>query len=126
MPLIYDLDTNTSLSVFLGPYLTEEIRQQFKSDYQNLTKGFFAAPIYFPGSQLYRGVHAASSIRKSLQIIVAQSKERMGQAGEEARCLLDFWMISTLKLLGEAQKNNEGRPLHTTDEEIDLPNRLIR
>ena len=116
--LIYDLNINTSLSVFLGPYLNEEIRQEFKVDYQNLTKGFFAAPIYFPGTQLYKGVHAASSIRKSLQDIVKQSKQRMSQQGQEPKCLLDFWIVSTLKSIKEAQLNNEETPLHSTDEEI--------
>jgi cytochrome P450 family 710 subfamily A protein len=116
--LIYDLNINTSLSVFIGHYLTDEIRQQFKIDYQNLTRGFFAAPIYFPGTQLYKGVHSANSIRKSLKNIVQQSKQRMSIEGEEATCLLDFWIISTLKSIKEAQLKNESTPLHTTDEEI--------
>lgn len=116
--LIYDLNINTSLSVFIGPYLTDQIRKQFKIDYQNLTKGFFAPPIYFPGTQLYKGVHAANSIRSSLQIIVNQSKQRMSIEGEEAECLLDFWMVSTLKSINDAKENNQPTPLHTTDEEI--------
>ena len=117
-PLVYDLNINTSLSVFLGPYLTEQIRKQFKIDYQHLTKGFFAAPIYFPGTQLYKGVHAANSIRKSLEVIVNQSKQRMNIDGEEPTCLLDFWMVSTLKSINEAKKTNQPTPLHSTDEEI--------
>lgn len=117
-PLIYDLNINTSLSVFLGPYLTEEIRRQFKIDYTHLTKGFFAAPIYFPGTQLYKGVHAANSIRTSLQTIVARCRQRMTKQDEEATCLLDFWMISVLKSIREAKLNNQSTPLHSTDEEI--------
>lgn len=117
-PLIYDLNINTSLSVFVGPYLTEDIRKQFKIDYTNLTKGMFAPPIYLPGTQLYRGVQAAKSIRQSLQVIVSQSKQRMSQAGEEPICLLDFWMVSTLKAIEEAKANNRPQPEHSTDEEI--------
>jgi cytochrome P450 family 710 subfamily A protein len=117
-PLIYDLNINTSLSVFVGPYLTDQIRKQFKINYINLTRGFFAAPIYFPGTQLYKGVHAADSIRESLKHIVAQSKQRMSIEGEEPTCLLDFWMVSTLKTINEAKNNNEMTPQHSTDEEI--------
>lgn len=117
-PLIYDLNINTSLSVFLGPYLTDEIRRQFKLNYTDLTKGFFAPPIYFPGTQLYKGVHAANSIRKSLEIIVAQCRQRMSEGEHEAKCLLDFWMISVLKSINEAKLNNQCDPLHSTNEEI--------
>lgn len=117
-PLVYDLNINTSLSVFVGPYLTDEIRQQFKYDYQNLTKGFFAPPIYFPGTQLYKGVIGADSIRKSLKNIVYQCKQRMSIDGEEPKCLLDFWIVSTLKSINESQLKNEPMPLHSTDEEI--------
>lgn len=117
-PLIYDLNINTSLSVFVGPYLTNEIRQQFKTDYMDLTRGMFAPPIYFPGTQLYKGVHAAESIRKALRRIVGLSKQRMSIEGEEPICLIDFWMVSTLKAINEAKKNNLPRPEHSTDEEI--------
>ncbi|CAF4439440.1 unnamed protein product, partial [Adineta steineri] len=85
-PLIYDLNINTSLSVFLGPYLTDNIRQEFKINYTNLTRGMFATPIYFPGTQLYKGVRAAESIRQSLQSIVKQCKQRMSIENEQATC----------------------------------------
>lgn len=117
-PLIYDLNINTSLSVFIGPYIDEKIREQFKVDYTDLTRGMFAAPIYLPGTQLYRGVRAAESIRRALQIIVGQSKQRMRSGENEATCLLDFWMLSTLKTLADAQANEQPTPEHTTDEEI--------
>ena len=117
-PLIYDLNINTSLSVFLGPYLTDEIRKQFKIDYTNLTRGMFAIPIYFPGTQLYQGVRAADSIRRSLKSIVAESRERLSRENEEAVCLLDFWMVSALKSMQEAESNRSPRPEHTTDEEM--------
>ena len=117
-PLIYDLNINTSLSVFIGPYLTDAIRQQFKIDYTDLTKGMFAIPVYFPGTQLYQGVKAANSIRRSLKTIVAQSKKRMSKEDEEPVCLLDFWIISTLKAIREAEEKNKPQPEHSTDEEI--------
>ena len=117
-PLLYDLNMSTSLSVFLGPYLNESLRQQFRANYIDLTRGMFAAPIYLPGTQLYRGVRAANSIRKSLESIVAQSKQRMAKGDEEPSCLLDFWIISTLKSLDDARRANEGAPEHTSDEEI--------
>ncbi|CAM4932815.1 unnamed protein product, partial [Rotaria socialis] len=117
-PLIYDLNMNTSLSVFIGPYITDETREQFKNDYTNLTRGMFAPPIYFPGTQLYKGVRAAESIRRSLQSIVTKSKQRMSMEQEEPDCLIDFWVVSTLKSIHDAQQNNQPRPLHSTDEEM--------
>ncbi|UJR24529.1 hypothetical protein I4U23_005904 [Adineta vaga] len=117
-PLVYDLNINTSLSVFIGPYINEQIREQFKINYTNLTRGMFAAPIYFPGTQLYKGVRAAESIRQSLKSIVYQSKQRMSKDNIEPTCLLDYWMVSTLKTIDEAKKTNQPTPLHSTDEEI--------
>jgi sterol 22-desaturase len=105
-PLIDDLNMSTSLSVFLGPYVTES------------TRGMFTAPIYLPGSQLNRRFRAANSIPKSLETIVAQSKQRMGTGNEETTCLLNFWMISTVKSLEDARRANAEATEPSSHEEI--------
>jgi cytochrome P450 family 710 subfamily A protein len=42
----------------------------------------------------------------------------MGKEDPEPTCLLDYWMIPTLKSISEAEKTNQPQPQHTTDEEI--------
>ncbi|CAF5138850.1 unnamed protein product, partial [Rotaria socialis] len=42
----------------------------------------------------------------------------MSMEQEEPDCLIDFWVVSTLKSIHDAQQNNQPRPLHSTDEEM--------
>ncbi|CAF1264122.1 unnamed protein product [Didymodactylos carnosus] len=108
--LIYDLNLNTSLSVFLGSYIDDCSRKQFKYDYQRITQAMYAFPFFLPGTKLWQGCKARRSILNNLKSIVNASKTRIQDQKEEPTCLLDFWMLS---LLNQDEENK-----HKTDEDI--------
>lgn len=107
--MIYDLNTYTSMSVFMGPYLTPESRAQLCADYTLLTEGMYGMPINLPGFALYNGACARPRILAALEKIVDASKARMSQPGAESECLLDFWMVVTLDAI------KDGKDLAHTD-----------
>jgi len=116
-PRAWDLNSMTSLSVFVGPYLDEESRKTFKEDYRAVTNGFLAFPINLPGTMLNQAIRARHRIIDNLTIIAGRSKKCMA-SGEEPSCLLDFWMSNTIKEIETAKNNNEPPPPHSTDREV--------
>jgi cytochrome P450 family 710 subfamily A protein len=116
-PLIYDLNTNTSLSVFVGPYLTAEKRKQFQADYTTLTTGILAFPINAPGTLVNKARKATDNILENLTVVAAQSKERM-RSQTQPECLLDYWMKNLVKEIDEAVANNEPAPAHSSDLDV--------
>jgi sterol 22-desaturase len=108
---VFELNTDTSMSVFIGPYLNPELREILRGDYRTITNGFLAWPIDLPGTDLNKAVKARASIIHHLTGISARAKERMGR-GEDPACLLDFWMEGTVKAIDEAKQ--KGTPPLTT------------
>jgi len=96
-PLIYDLNTYTSMTVFLGPYLTTESRKSLTHDYQMLTEGIFGFPINLPGFALYRGAQARVRVLAALTKIADMSKAAMAMPNAEPKCMIDFWMKDVIE-----------------------------
>ena len=108
-PRVYDLNTNTSMSVFIGPYLTAEARRQFQHDYTALTTGILGFPLYVPGTKLWKGKQAVNRILAELESVARAAKQRMA-TGAEPACLLDFWMVNLIQSIAEAEKANAPAP----------------
>lgn len=70
---IWDLNCHTSMSVFIGPYLTEASRLELQNLYKKLTDGFLAFPLDLPGTALNDGVKAKPQIIKILSSIARSS-----------------------------------------------------
>lgn len=49
--------------------------------------------------------------------VLDAAKERI-RAGGEPKCLLDFWMVGTVKEIDQAIAANQERPPHSSDEEV--------
>jgi len=105
------------MSVFMGPYMDEAARKKFQVDYSNLTQGMYAFPVYFPGSQVWTAAGARKNILAVLTAVAKASKTRM-KKGEEPSCLLDFWMVNTVKEIDNASNNGSPMPEHSTDLEV--------
>lgn len=116
-PVIFELNTLTSLAVFLGTYLTDEQRAKFQIEYAHLTDGYLAFPINLPGFALHRGVKARRWVIKMLEEVTALSKARM-RTGAEPSCLLDFWMQNTVKEEDEALKQAQPMPPHSSNHDV--------
>lgn len=94
--LARDLNLETSQTVFVGPYLGREAREQFKSDYNLFNVGLMKLPVDLPGTAFRRARLAVDRLVETLAGCAEKSKARM-ERGEDATCLVDFWMQEELK-----------------------------
>eukprot|EP01087_Luapelamoeba_hula_P005928 TRINITY_DN159_c0_g1_i2.p1 TRINITY_DN159_c0_g1~~TRINITY_DN159_c0_g1_i2.p1 ORF type:complete len:531 (-),score=104.78 TRINITY_DN159_c0_g1_i2:65-1657(-) len=145
-PFVRDLNMFTSQSVFIGPYLTPEVRARVCEDYQLMNEGLLCMPFSFPGSTLWKAIRARKRLVALLCDIVSQSKVRMAAAATAARvseaesseldetstayqqpeCLLDFWMVDTVNALRDYESAKATSddpasvqpPLHSADTAI--------
>mmetsp|Transcript_32365 Transcript_32365/g.37375 ORF Transcript_32365/g.37375 Transcript_32365/m.37375 type:complete len:506 (+) Transcript_32365:38-1555(+) len=113
---IRDLNCETSQEVFLGEHLKD--RKKFTDDYNRMTEGFLAAPIYFPGTALYKAVQSRKLVIHALEIAVQNSKVRMSAPDAQPHCLLDFWTATILELCKDAKERNEEPPSFSSDERM--------
>lgn len=88
-----DLNMETSLSVFLGPYLTEAQKKEINEKYWLITVALELVnfPLAIPGTKVYNACKARALVMKYLMAASAASKERMADPTAESECLLDEW-----------------------------------
>ncbi|KAL9668755.1 hypothetical protein QQ045_006295 [Rhodiola kirilowii] len=113
--LIRDMNLETSQTVFVGPYLTEEAREMFKEDYNLFNVGLMKLPIDLPGFSFRKARFAVSRLVKTLADCARQSKSNM-LTGQEPTCLVDFWMQELLR--ETAEHDTHQPPPHYTDLEM--------
>ncbi|CAH8264063.1 unnamed protein product [Arabidopsis lyrata] len=107
--LIRELNLETSQTVFVGPYLNEEVKNTIRTDYNVYNPGTMALPIDLPGFTFGEARRAVSRLVNTMAVCVVKSKAKMA-AGENPTCLVDFW---THSIIGENPP-----PPHSKDEEI--------
>ncbi|GJN31553.1 hypothetical protein PR202_gb19964 [Eleusine coracana subsp. coracana] len=95
-----DMNLETSQTVFVGPYLSDEERERFATDYDLLNVGLTAAPVDLPGFAFRRAKRAVARLARTLTDCARQSKARM-RAGGEPECLVDYWMQDSVKEIDE-------------------------
>lgn len=101
-----DINIDTSLEVFIGPYMSMDDRPAFTELYFKINEGMLAFPIALPGTTLWKAVKAREKLIVYLEKAVVGSKERM-QKGEQPSCLLDYWMEDYIKDADPPLKTNE-------------------
>lgn len=94
---IRDLNIETSISVFLGSYLSENERQEFRREYLKMNDGLLALPINLPGTTLHKAIEARKNVIKDLIKVVDLSQKAMEIENAEPQCLLDEWMFSVMR-----------------------------
>ncbi|KAG8385298.1 hypothetical protein BUALT_Bualt03G0027400 [Buddleja alternifolia] len=95
-----DMNLETSQTVFVGPYLNEEARKRFNTDYNFFNVGLMALPIDLPGFAFRNARLAVERLVQTLAGCAEESEKKM-KAGEEPTCLIDFWMSENLRELSE-------------------------
>ncbi|CAA7024855.1 unnamed protein product [Microthlaspi erraticum] len=111
--LVRELNLETSQTVFVGPYLDEEARNTFRTDYNLFNLGSMALPIDIPWFAFGEARRAVKRLADTLAVCAGKSKARMA-AGEEPTCLIDFWMQAIVAEI----KSGDPAPPHSGDEEI--------
>jgi len=88
-----DLNMETSLSVFLGPYVTPEECKIINDKYWLITVALELVnfPFAWPGTKVYNAIQARKLVMKYLMAASKASKERMSDPQAESLCLLDEW-----------------------------------
>ena len=102
-----DLNMETSLSVFIGPYVTAEQRQEINDKYWLITVALELVnfPLAIPGTKVYNAIKARKLVMKYLTAASAASKVRMADPTEESLCLLDEWTRAMI----QAQEGQAGK-----------------
>ena len=111
--LMRDLNMETSLSVFIGPYVTAEQRQEINDRYWLITKALELVnfPFAIPGTKIYNAVKARELVMKYLTAASAASKARMADPAEEAGCLIDQWTRAMIESRSGANADAENARL---------------
>ncbi|KAJ7538502.1 hypothetical protein O6H91_11G051300 [Diphasiastrum complanatum] len=115
--LCREMNLETSQNVFVGPYLSASARAQITRDYYLFNVGLMRLPVYLPGFSFYKATHAVQRLIRTLGDCASQSKQRMRE-GHEPTCLMDFWMVETLREMKEAEQAGSPPPPHSSDMEI--------
>ena len=115
--LCREMNLDTSQTVFVGPYLSQEARERFNRDYNLFNVGLMKLPFDLPGFAFREARLAVDRLIKTLAGCTDESKATM-EAGEEPRCLIDFWMQETLREIAAATDSGEPLPPHSGNAEI--------
>ncbi|RNF06640.1 cytochrome P450-like protein [Trypanosoma rangeli] len=110
---IREMNCKTSQTIFLGEHLHN--CEEFTRNYNVITVGFLSLPIYFPGTALYKAVHARKKVVDELTAAVGRSKAHMSLPDAEAHCLLDFWSATILEIMKASADGGEDPPPFTSD-----------
>lgn len=111
MMAMRDLNMETSLKTFCGPYITDEAAAEISEKYWLITVALELVnfPLAVPGTKVYNAIQARKIAMKHLMAASAASKERMAQPGAEAKCLLDEWVQAMLEARKGAGEDGEQR-----------------
>jgi sterol 22-desaturase len=99
----------SSQEAFIGPYLTNALRELFEQDILCFTMGFLSFPFPYFNSGLHKAIQAKDRMEHVLQGIVRQAREYI-QQGNAPRCLMERWCVSILAVATERQIAMEDVP----------------
>jgi sterol 22-desaturase len=85
----------SSQESFLGPYLTDELREHLEKDILTFTMGFLCFPVPFVFG-LKKAIQAKDRIEHTIHQIIPKSREYMKQ-GNPPRCMLDYWSAALIQ-----------------------------
>ncbi|CAH9119266.1 unnamed protein product [Cuscuta europaea] len=102
--LCRDMNLETSQTVFAGMYLSGEARRRFNVDYNYFNVGLMKLPIDLPGFAFRNARLAVDRLVDTLSVCAEQSQRKM-EKGEDATCLIDFWMQDAIREINEAKEN---------------------
>jgi sterol 22-desaturase len=99
----------SSQEAFIGPYLTDALRELFEQEILCFTMGFLSFPFPYFNSGLHKAIQAKDRMEHVLQGIVRQAREYI-QQGHAPRCLMERWCVSILAVANERHMAMEDVP----------------
>ncbi|KJE88501.1 cytochrome P450 sterol C-22 desaturase [Capsaspora owczarzaki ATCC 30864] len=122
---IRELNMDTSLNVFCGKYMPDDVRMKISERYYDITAALQLVnfPFAFPGTNVYRAVQARKYIVSEIQKCVVLARASMAK-GNPSTCLLDTWLQTQLaaKAKADAAEDDENfvPPRQFSDAEMAL------
>eukprot|EP00796_Vickermania_ingenoplastis_P005444 gene5444-3925_t len=92
-----------------------ETSQTFTRNYDIITHGFLSSPLYLPGTALYKAVQARKIAMHELEMAVCRSKEAMAKSDAKPTCLLDFWTLTVMDKVREAEEEGQPAPAYSAN-----------
>jgi cytochrome P450 len=108
----------SSQEAFMGPYLTDELREMLEANILVFTMGFLSFPIPYIGG-LRKAIQAKNRIEAAIREIVPQSRAYVVEKKGSPRCLLEHWHVQILAAAKELQCDPADVP-NCTDDDIAL------
>ncbi|TPX32875.1 hypothetical protein SmJEL517_g04074 [Synchytrium microbalum] len=90
---IRNLNMDTSISVFCGDYISEEVTLEISEKFRCITAALDLVnfPLALPGTRVWHAIQARKYIVHHFEIAASKSKARM-EHGEPVTCLMDAWI----------------------------------
>lgn len=105
----------SSQEAFLGPYLTDELREQLENDIMYFTAGFLCFPFPYFNTGLAKAIKAKNRIENVIEKIVPKAVQYVKSGNTEARCMLERWILSIIEA-AEAEGIDDPTKLPYCDE----------
>ncbi|KAI8377753.1 cytochrome P450 [Radiomyces spectabilis] len=116
-----EVNMESSLRVFLGDYMSDEVAATISQEYFNITAALELVnfPIPLPGTKVYKAIQSRKYIVKHFIECVKDSRVRMAKNGQ-VKSMMDAWIRSMFDYELECEQNNKPAPRKFTDREISL------
>lgn len=116
-----EINMESSLRVFLGDYMSDEVAKRISEEYFNITAALELVnfPIPLPGTKVYRAIQSRKYIVKQFIESIQDGRRRMDR-GEEPKSMMDAWLRAMKEEEIECAKNNKPAPRKFDDREIAL------
>ncbi|KAI8987315.1 cytochrome P450 [Mycotypha africana] len=116
-----ELNMQSSLRVFLGDFMPEDVAKKCSQEYFNITAALELVnfPIPLPGTKVYKAIKSRQYIYNAFIESIKDARIRMANGGEST-CLLDNWLIAMKQTEKECEAKGKPAPHKFTDHEIAL------
>lgn len=111
--LCREMNLETSQTVFVGPYLSDESKERFRYDYNLFNVGVMSLPIDLPGCAFREARYGVKRLCETLATCAEESMERM-RAGHEPTCLMDFYTQEVAREIDAAAEAGDPPPANVS------------
>lgn len=108
----------SSQEAFMGPYLTDEMRDMLEENILVFTMGFLSFPVPYIGG-LRKAIQSKNGIEAAIREIVPKARAYIAKQGGEPRCLLEHWQAQIVLAAKELGCEPENVP-NCSDDDIAL------
>ncbi|ORX52049.1 cytochrome P450 [Hesseltinella vesiculosa] len=116
-----ELNMESSLRVFLGFHMSDEVAETISQEYFNITAALELVnfPLPLPGTKVYKAIQSRKYIVKHFIEAIKDSRVRMDNGGE-VKSMMDAWISSLKEYELECERDGKPAPRKFDDREVAL------